>query len=282
MDEVIQRSVHFIYFAVRGNTCPGFPRLDRDLLRNQNIEIAGFAQASKNCPKGQSHQLNTAGAICRKEAEFARVEPSALADIQTFHFISIITDEYEGSLTRKFLPVQAQTNAKKQVVLQNRKGGLGESYPLVEAFLLLVLLLLKQQDARIDAEAGIVDENAGVDFTDIHGHGAASDEIASCALHVLGNVEILCEMIQGPERKNAQRDGCAHELVRHGIYGAVTATGHDNLAIVFHGAGSQLGDVRAAGRQEDARRRAIFSKYSGEFLAQFRTPAATRRAIEDA
>ncbi len=167
-------------------------------------------------------------------------------------------------------------------MLQNRKCGLGESYPLVEAFLLLLLLVLEQHDARIDAEAGIVEENAAVDFTDIHRYGAAGDEIASSAFQILGNVHILCEMIQGPERKNAQRDGCSHELARHGIYGAVTATGHDDLAIFFHGASCELRDFSAAGRQEDARRRAIFSKYSGESFAQFRTRVATRSAIEDA
>ena len=41
MGEVIQRSIHFIYFAIRGNPCPGFPRLDRDLFRNQNIAETG-------------------------------------------------------------------------------------------------------------------------------------------------------------------------------------------------------------------------------------------------
>ena len=66
------------------------------------------------------------------------------------------------------------------------------------------------------------------------------------------------------------------------IYRAVTATGNDDLAIFFDGAASQLGDFSAAGRQEDTRRRAIFSKYSGEFFAQFRTRVATRSAIEDA
>src|ERR1700694_3947289 len=123
MCKVTQRSIHFIYFAVRGDACPGFPRLDRDLLRNQNIEITGFAQASKKHPKCEPHQPNTASVICRKEAEFARVEPFALADMQTLHFIFIIADEYERRLARKLLSVQAQAHAKKRVVLQNRKGG---------------------------------------------------------------------------------------------------------------------------------------------------------------
>ena len=89
-------------------------------------------------------------------------------------------------------------------------------------------------------------------------------------------------MIQSAERKNAERNGSSHERVRHGIYGAVPATGHDDLAIFFHGEASQFGDFSAAGRQVDARRRASFSKYAGELFAQFRTRVATRIAIEDA
>ena len=280
MGEVIQRSLHLIYFAVRGNAYHGSLRLDLDLFRNQNVEIAGFVQPSRKRQKGQSYQVSTASAICHKETEFARVDPSALAKIQTFHFIFIITDEYHGRLARKLLSIHAQAHAKNRVVPQNRNGGLGESYPLVSASLLL-LLLLAEHDARIDAEAGIVEENAAVDFTYIHGYGAPGDEIASCTFQVLWNVQILCKMIQGPQRKNAQRDGSSHELVRHGIYGAVAATGHDDLAIFFHGAAGELGDLSAAGRQEDTGRRAIFGKYSGEFLAQFRTRVATRSAIEN-
>jgi hypothetical protein len=116
MDEVIERSIHLIYFAVRGNAGLESPRLDRELFRNQSIEIAGFVQASTKCPKGQSHQVNTASALCHKEEELARVEPSTLADIQTFHFISIIADEYQGRLAQKLLSIQEQANAKKRVV----------------------------------------------------------------------------------------------------------------------------------------------------------------------
>ena len=89
-------------------------------------------------------------------------------------------------------------------------------------------------------------------------------------------------MIQSAERKNAERNGSSHELVGHGIYGAVPATGHDDVAIFFHGAASQLRDFSAAGRQVDARRRASFSKYAGEPCAQFRTRVAAHSAIEDA
>src|ERR1700674_2172043 len=137
-------------------------------------------------------------------------------------------------------------------------------------------------DTWIDAQAGIVEENATVDFTDIHGYGAAGDEIASCTFEIPGNLQILREMIQGPKRKNAQRDGCPHEFVRHGIHGAVTTAGNDDWAIFFHRAASQLGDFSAAGREEDAHRRTNFSKYSRELFAQFRTRVATRSAIEDA
>src|ERR1700674_2345039 len=149
------------------------------------------------------------------------------------------------------------------------------------AFLFLLLFALAH-DARIDAEAGIVEENATVDLTNIHGYGMAGDEIASRAFQILRNVQIFCEMIQGAERKNTQRYGCSHEFVCHGAYGAVAATGHDDLAIFFHGAASQPGDFSAAGRQEDARLCAISSEYSGQFFAQFRTWAGTRITIEDA
>jgi len=163
-------------------------------------------QASKKCPKGQSYQVNTASALCHKKEEFARVEPCALANIQTFHFISIIADEYQGRLAQQFLSIQEQSNAKKRVVPENRDGGLGKSQPLFATFLLLLLLAVAH-DARIDAQAGIVEENAAVDFTDVHGYGVAGNEIASCAFEILGNMQILCEMIQGPKRKNAQRNG---------------------------------------------------------------------------
>jgi hypothetical protein len=52
MDAVIQGTIHLIYFAVGGNACPASPRLDQELCRNQSIEIGGFVQASKKCPKG--------------------------------------------------------------------------------------------------------------------------------------------------------------------------------------------------------------------------------------
>src|SRR5487761_17127 len=153
-DEVVQRCIHFVYFAVGGNACLASARLDGELLRSKNIEIASFVQETKKREEGQPHQIETAGAIGHKEGELASIQPLAPADIQAFYFILIIADEYEGGVTQKLLSIQEQTNTKKRVVPQNREGGLSESQPLVTA--LLLLLFAPAQHAGIDAEARIV------------------------------------------------------------------------------------------------------------------------------
>ena len=174
MDEVIQRSIHLIYFAVRGNACPGVLRVS---IENCFVIRASKSLASckrpKNARKASRTQLNTASAICHKEAELARIETSALADIQTLHFIFIIADEYQGRLARQLLSVQAQANAKKRVVLSEPKGRLGRKLPTCCGLSSSAAPRGRSHDARIDAQAGIVEEDAAVDFTDIHGYGAA-------------------------------------------------------------------------------------------------------------
>ncbi len=281
MRAVMQWSIQRIHFAVRGNVRAGPARLDGDLICKQNIEIAGIVQAPDQRQKSKSHQVAPANAICDKEAEFARVEPAALAELQSFHFISIISDEDQGRLARKLLSIHAQVNAKERVVLQNRKEGLNESYPLLGAGLLL-LLFAEAHDVRINAQTGIVNEKAAIDFSDVHGNGAAGDESAGGVFEILWNVQILREMIQSAKRKNTEGDGSSHEFVGHGIYGAVSTAGHDNGAVFFHGLASQRGEFRATGGQMDARGRASFSKYAGEPFAEFGTRTAARSAIENA
>ena len=60
-------------------------------------------------------------------------------------------------------------------------------------------------------------------------------------------MQILGEMIPGPERENAQREGCSQEFFCHGVYSAVAAPGHNDLALFVDSPTRQLSDFGAAG-----------------------------------
>src|SRR5690606_16655331 len=103
-------------------------------------------------------------------------------------------------------------------------------------------------DARIQPQAGIVDENPAVDLSDIDLRYPARDENLRGLFQIQGNAEILGEMIERAEREYAQPLSGLGEHGGDGIDRAVTAPRRYRIRIFAQGMPRQIGNLIAAVR----------------------------------
>ena len=82
---------------------------------------------------------------------------------------------------------------------------------------------------RVDAEGGVVDEDAPVHRADIDGSDPPGSDDPHCAFEVERQPEIPRKVVQGAERQNPQWEIRAGEHRGGGPYAAVSATDDDRV-----------------------------------------------------
>src|SRR5271170_264244 len=111
---------------------------------------------------------------------------------------------------------------------------------------------------RIEAYAGIVDEDAPVNLPDIHLRDLAGEEIANGGLEAQWNAGVLGKMVQCAHRQHAERGVGARQLAGQGVDRSVATPGHNRVAALAQGASGQRRDVVAPLGHDDLRLHAVF------------------------
>src|SRR6476659_8204450 len=87
-------------------------------------------------------------------------------------------------------------------LLEHERAGLREGEPLAAALPLLAFALL--HNTRIEADTGIVEENASIYFADIDADDFAGEQGLHRLLELKRDTQILGEMVESSHRQHAE------------------------------------------------------------------------------
>ena len=204
------------------------------VIGRQHIEILGLRQFAEQRVQGQFQQAQATRALRHVEAQLAAIEPLALADIQAFHQVFIIADENERRAARMHGVLEFQLHAEKRIAAQGRHQRPAEGQPLAPSQPALLLFAVAH-DIGIQAQAGIVQENAAIHFAHVDLVQHALRHIGDRRIERQRNIQILGEMVQGTQRQDAKRRAAADNDGGDGIDGAVASAGHDDGRAITQG-----------------------------------------------
>src|SRR5207253_9029001 len=101
------------------------------------------------------------------------------------------------------LRIGYQADVEKRITPPHAQRRPYEGRPLAPAQSVL-LMLPAMHNARIKAEAGIIDEHVLVHFADIHTGNRPVEDYSYRTFGVERDLQVLCEMIERTERQNSQ------------------------------------------------------------------------------
>src|SRR5882724_502831 len=198
------------YLAVPRHAYTFVFSLNPNFFRAHRQEILLLSQAAKQCAPCQPDQPQPSSSVRDVEAELAGIETGAATNIKSLHLIFVVADEDKRCATRQSFSVNVQMNVEKRITAQHRNGGPDVRRPLTPAQPLLLRALAN--DAWIQAEAGIVDEDVVVNLAKINFYDVTFDDGLNGGLKLERNMQVLGEMIHCPQRQNAERFFCIEKL----------------------------------------------------------------------
>src|SRR6266851_4389025 len=169
-----------------------------NLFGTHRQKIFLLTQAAKQCAQCQPNQAQAAGSIREVKTELAGVETRTAANVQSLHLIFIVADENKRCATRQRFSIDVQTNIKKRIPAQHRNRGPNVCRPFTPTQPLLLLAFAN--DARVKAEARIVDEDVSVNIAEVDVCYVTIDDGLNRCLKVERDVQVLGEMIHRPQR----------------------------------------------------------------------------------
>src|SRR5256714_7869445 len=251
-DSVVERRRHHVDLAVRGDgQALGPPGLDPNLLRAERVEVLRLPQPTEERAHGEPQKAEAARAVRDVEAQASGVEALARADLQALHPVLVVADEDEGSLALDLTPVGAQAHAHERVAAQDRERRAEEGRPLA-APAPLAQLLAPVHDARVEAEARIVDEDLAVDLAHVDRDDAPLADAARGLTRVERDFQVLREVVERAEREHAERTVSASERRSDRADRAVASASDDRARAVRDRAPRELRQLRALARDRQA------------------------------
>lgn len=240
-----QRHWHARHLAVGGDL-HGAPRRQARMLDGQPLEREGnhvrrFAQASQGAAQQQAQHAQLADPARRDRRQFPildRLGQRLHADL--LHLQAVVADEQRGGaeLAHDALGLErdAQGPVPAQCGLQGRQDRDDAAAPV-----LALVLLARLQQRRIQAYAGVHQEDAVVDHSDLHRLHGRGEERTHRFGQVFRDAVGAAEIIEGALGQHAEHAALQHGLVGDGIDGAVAAGGHQHAV-------AALGFLRHAAR----------------------------------
>jgi hypothetical protein len=134
-----------------------------------------------------------------------------------------------------------------------------------------LLLFAVAHDVGIDAEAGVVQEDAAIDLAHIDLGRHALHRIGHGLVQIERNLQVLGEVVQRPQRQHAQPHRRAGQHRGHRVDGAVAAAGDHRGRALRHRLLSARNHLRTALRQRDIGRHASATNFSASAAASRRS-----------
>ncbi len=128
------------------------------------------------------------------------------------------------------------------------------------------MLLTFADDARIEAEAGVIDKNGAVDLSHIDLFAIAARDRIDRFFQFQGDFQILGEMIEGSKRQDAKPLFRADQRCRHRADGPVAPPGHDRPRLFLHRLAGNFRQIGAVSRVDNFGFNATLPKKLPDFL----------------
>ncbi len=146
----------------------------------------------------------------------------------------------------------------------------------------LLLLLAVSHDARVEAEAGVVYEHPAVDLAHVHLHDAPLHDVPGRLFDVERDLEVLGEVIEGPERQDAHHLFAPRQDGRDGADGPVPAAHDDDLSRAGGRLLRETQDVRAVLRPVEVHLHArVLAKGVAQALVDLTVLRASGGLVQD-
>src|ERR671931_677162 len=278
---VVERGGQDDDLAVRGDVqALGPVRLDPDLLGAQRVEVFRRAQAAEERAHGEAEQAQPARAVRDVEAQAAGVEAGAPADGEVLRQVLVVADEDEVRAAHDLPPVGVQAHVEERVAAQDGERRPEEGRPLA-APQALPQLLPAAYDARVEAEARIVDEDPAVHLAHVHRTDAPLADAARGLLDGERDAEVFREVVERAERQDAERLPRPREQRGHRAHRPVAAARDDGARAVRERATREAGDLLAPARQADAGLDAARAERAGDGPYDLGRFVRARRRVDD-
>ena len=143
------------------------------------------------------------------------------------------------------LPSTTRRDAEERKAPQRRQRGPRERQPLAAAEALLLAFAIAN-DVRVEAQARVVDEDPAVDLADVDPRRVPFGQERHRVVELERNAEVLGEVVERAERKDAEDDAAVDQRRRDGADRAVAAAGDDQPRLPRDGGVDRGGDGVAA------------------------------------
>ena len=160
------------------------------------------------------------------DEQLALIEPRPGAEPNAVDRVFVVADEDERRLPGPLAAVDVDAYRDAAIPPEDAERRDRHRRPLAVPLAPQPFPLL--DDARIEADGGVVDEDAIVDLADVDSCEVSRRDDRDRLAKVERDVEILREVIEGAERENAERGLRADHAGRDAADGAVAAAGHDD------------------------------------------------------
>src|ERR1700674_2344705 len=189
--------------AVGRNVDSLAPRLDLDMRRANRVEVPRLIKTAKQSPQCQSDEAQASRTICDIEAELTAGQMCARTNPASLHLVSIIADKDKRRAPCQPFAVDVEKHLHKRIAPQHRerRPDRGGPFPAAQPLLLQVTCF---HQLRVNAEAGIVEEEVIVDRTHVDLRAISFGNSRHRTFKIERDMKVLREMIERPERQNAQ------------------------------------------------------------------------------
>jgi hypothetical protein len=275
----LERGAELDDFAIEGDGDVPAAGGDGGFGGGEDIKFADAAEPLEGHGDDGAEQAEAAGAAGDPDAELALVETGADAELEAFDLVGVVADEDEGGEALESLAVDGEADAEEGEAKEGEGGGEEEGGGFADAVALDFLAL--HDHFGVEAEAGVVEEDAAVDGADVDGLGGAGGEDGDGRGEVGGDAEVGGEVVEGAAGDDAEADGGADEEGGNGVEGTVAAGGDDDGAAEGE-VGAEGGfEVESGGDGDDGAGETGFLQGGEEEFAVLREAEGSGVGIED-
>src|SRR5438105_7891896 len=236
--------------AAGGNMHALAPRLDLDVLRANRVEVPRLIKTAEQGPQCQSNEAQTPRAIRDVEAELTAVQTCARANPESLHLISIIADEDKRRAPCQPFAVDVKKHLHERIAPQDRERRPDGRGPFAAAEPLLLQVTCFHQ-LRVNAQAGIVEEEVIVDRTHVDLRAIAFGNSPHRTFNIERDMKVLGEMIECPERQNAQRSPASDQKPCRSVQRSIAAADDDRTWLAQDRGADFLENVLSRRRELD-------------------------------
>lgn len=204
--------------------------IDAAFTDGEGFEIPGLIKGAENGGKDELEDLPAGGGMGETEGEFAGIDSFAGSEGEAVQLVGVVADENEGGFGGADLFVESDGDGECGEAADDACGGEEHGGPFAHAVEPLMQFAADDKTG-IDAEGGIVDEGASVDFPEIDGGDLSAGDDGNRLFELSGDAEVFGKMVEGAEGEDAERSFGSGEYSGGGAEGAIASSDDDGADV---------------------------------------------------